>query len=150
MTDQADLLATGRFGPKLLAEPPLIAPDHTAGGREDMFGRAVILLQPNNLGPRKVLFKPQDVADFGAAPAIDRLIVISNATDVLVPPGQEAQPEVLRDVGVLIFVDKDEPEPALVLLQQVIVGLKYRHHMQQQVTEIDSVQFQQATLILIV
>ena len=113
-----------------------------------MQGRAVILLEPDYRRARKILFEPQDIAHFGTAPAINRLIVIAHTTDVLVPPRQEAQPEILRDVGILILVHEDIAEPALVLSEHVIVLLKDRDHMQEQIAEIDRVQLVQAGLIL--
>ena len=65
-------------------------------------------------------------------------------------PGQQPQPEILGDVGVLIFIDKDVPEPTLVLFQHIRMGLEDRDHVQQQVAEIDGVQLLQTSLVLIV
>ena len=96
----------------------------------------------------KVGLEAQDVAHLGTAPTINRLIIIADTTDVLVALGQQAQPEVLRDVGVLIFVHKDIFEPALVLLKHVRMGLKNRHHVQQQIAKIDSVELFQTRLVL--
>ena len=45
--------------------------------------RAVIPLQPDHLGAGEVVLEAQDVVDLGAAPAVDRLIVIADAADVL-------------------------------------------------------------------
>ena len=143
MADQADLLALVGLGPELLAEPPLVARDHARGGGEDMRGRAVVLLQPDHVRAGKILLEPQDVAHLGAAPAIDRLVVVADAADVPVPGRQQPQPQILRDVRVLILVDEDVAEPALILRQHVVMGLEDRHHMQQQVAEIDGVQLVQ-------
>ena len=51
-------------------------------------------------------------------------------------------------VGILIFIDEDVFEPALILGQHIRVRLKNRHHMQQQITEVGGVQLNQTALIL--
>ena len=56
--------------------------DEMGGGAEDMRGRAVVALQPDDGGARKILLEAQDVVDLGAAPAIDRLVVVADAADV--------------------------------------------------------------------
>ena len=61
---------------------------------------------------------------------------------------EEPQPEVLGDVGVLVFVDEDVAEPALVLREHVRVRLEDRQHVEQQVAEVDGVQRAQAFLVL--
>ena len=52
------------------------------GGAEDVRGRAVVALQPDDGGAGKILLEAQDVVDLGAAPAIDRLVVVADAADV--------------------------------------------------------------------
>src|SRR3546814_12521352 len=66
----------------------------------------------DTLLPYTTLFRSeaQDVADLGATPAVDRLVVVADAAEVAVALRQEAQPEVLRDVGVLVLVDQDVAE----------------------------------------
>ena len=49
---------------------------------------------------------------------------------------QQSQPQILRDVGVLIFVDQDEFETVLVLPQYVGVLAKQPDVFQQQIAEI--------------
>ena len=60
---------------------------------------------------------------------------------------EQPQPQVLGDVGVLIFIDKDEAEAVLVGFQNGPVGLKQRQIVQQQIAEVTGVQFHQAFLI---
>src|ERR1700691_537773 len=52
------------------------------GGGKDVAGGAVISFQPDHLGAGKVVLEAQDVVDLGAAPAVDRLVVIADAADV--------------------------------------------------------------------
>ena len=129
MADQAHLLAVVLVGPQLFAQPPLIAPDHAGGCGQNMWGGPVVLLQPHHMRAREILFKAQDVAHLGPAPAIDRLIIVAHAANVLVGPCQKTQPHILGDVGVLIFVHQNVAEPALVLRQHIFVGLEDREHM---------------------
>ena len=71
VADQAHPLAGGGLGPQGLAQTRLVGVDHARGGGEDMGGRAIVLLQPDHLGAGKILLEAQDVADLGAAPAVD-------------------------------------------------------------------------------
>ena len=86
-----------------------------------MAGGAVVALQPDDLGAGEVLLEAQDVVDLGAAPAVDRLVVVADAADVGRALRQQPQPQVLRDVGVLVLVDQDVAEAALVVGEHVRV-----------------------------
>ena len=112
-----------------------------------MRGRAVVLLQPDHPGALEVALEAQDVAHLGPAPAIDRLVVVAHAADVAVLGGEQAQPQVLGDIGVLVLIDQDVFEPLLVVGEHVRVVLEDLHHMQQQVAEIDRVEGLQARLV---
>ena len=107
----------------VLPSRPAFCAIRPGGGGEDVRGRAVILLEPDDLRARKILLEAQDVGDLGAAPGIDRLVVVADAADVLALLGEQAEPEILGLVGVLIFVDEDVSEALLVMLQHVAVGL---------------------------
>ena len=80
--DHLDLVALGFLGPQRLAEPAGIVGDQAGGGGEDVRGRAVILLEPDDLRAGKVLLEAQDVGDLGAAPGVDRLVVVADAAEV--------------------------------------------------------------------
>src|SRR5688572_22111813 len=77
------LLAIFVLGAQRLAEPALVVRDQVGRGGEDVAGGAVVALQANDLGAGKVVVEAQDVVHLGAAPAIDRLIVVADAADVL-------------------------------------------------------------------
>ena len=70
------------LGPQRLAEPALVGGDQAGGGGEDVRGRAVVALQPDHLGAGEVPLEAQDVVHLGAAPAVDRLVVVADAADV--------------------------------------------------------------------
>ena len=91
----------------------------TYGGRQNMPGRAVVALQPDDGGAGKVVLEAQDVVDLGAAPAVDRLVVITDAADVRRALRQQSEPQVLRNVCVLVFVDEDIAEPPVIFRQHV-------------------------------
>ncbi len=84
-----------------------------------MPGRAVVPLQPDNARTFEIRVEAKDVVDLGAPPAIDRLVVVADAADIAVPLGEQPEPEILGDVGVLIFVDLHEAKALLVLRQHV-------------------------------
>ena len=56
------------------------------------------------------------------------------------PLRQKAQPQILGDVRILIFVNEDILEPLLIAGQDIWVGLKNRHAVQQQIAEIYGVE----------
>ena len=76
------LLAVLVLGAQRLAEPAFVVGDELRGGGEDVSGGAVIAFEPDDLGAGKVVLEAQDVVDLGAAPAIDRLVVVTDAADV--------------------------------------------------------------------
>src|SRR4051794_2505289 len=98
-----------------LAQPPLVMGYEVRGGRQNMAGRPVIAFEPNDPRAREVVLETKDVVDLGAAPAINRLVVVAHAADVLelarlpwrsrCALGQQAKPKILRNISVLIFVD---------------------------------------------
>src|SRR5260370_5861016 len=77
----ADLLARLVLGAQRLAEAAFIVRDEVRGGAKDVAGRTVIALQPDHGCAREIFFEAQDVVDLGAAPAIDRLVVVADAAD---------------------------------------------------------------------
>ena len=58
--------------------------DHRARGFQDILGGAVILLQTDDRGVRKVLLEIENVVDVRAAPAVDRLVFVAHHADIIV------------------------------------------------------------------
>src|SRR5947207_15845296 len=106
-SDDAKLLALASVRPQSLSQTAGIVSDEAVGGGEDVRCRAVILLEADGFCAREILFEAQDVGDLGAAPRIDRLVVVADAAEIAAGFGEELQPLILRLVGVLIFVDQD-------------------------------------------
>ena len=90
-----DLFAVLVLGAQGLAEAAFIVRDQMRGGGEDVPGGAIVALQPNDFGAGKIVVEAQDVVDLGAAPAIDRLVVIADAADVF--GGRGRLPASFRD-----------------------------------------------------
>lgn len=59
------------------------------------------------------------VFDFGAAPAIDRLIIIADCKQHAFITGQNSEPGILDAVGVLKLINEHVPEPPLVMSQYI-------------------------------
>ena len=100
-------LARLALGPQGLAEATVVARDQTRGGGQDVAGRAVIAFEADDAGAGKIALELEDVADLGAAPAVDRLVVVTDAADVAPLLGEQAKPQVLGDIGVLVLVDEE-------------------------------------------
>jgi hypothetical protein len=109
-TLERDALAFLAFRPQGLAQAPFVVGDQVRSGRQNMWSRAVVALESHDGGAGEILLEAQDVADLGTAPAIDRLIVVADAAHILGALGEQPQPQVLRHVGVLVFVDQDVAE----------------------------------------
>ena len=146
--EHAHLLAGAEVGPERLAQPSLVVGDERRRGAQDVGRGAVVALQADHPGAGEIALEAQDVADLGAAPRIDRLVVVADAAQVPVRLRQEAQPQVLGHVGVLVLVDQDVAEPALVSREDLGVVLKQREGVQKQVAEIGGVHGLQAFLVV--
>src|SRR5690606_13925697 len=114
---------------------------------QNMAGGAVVALQSDHPCPGKVLLEPQYVADLGDAQAVDRLVVVADAGDVLVTRGQQAEPQILRDVGILILVDEDRPKATLVVGEDVGMAGEEGEPVQEQIAEVTGVQGRETLLI---
>ncbi len=143
----ADLLARLVLGAQRLAEAAFVVRDQVRGGAEDMPGRAVVALEPDHLRAGEVLLEAQDVVDLGAAPAVDRLVVVADTAEVFRSLADQAQPEVLRHVGVLIFVDEHEAEALVVLPQHLRVIAEQPQRLDQEIAEVGGIEGLQSRLI---
>ena len=142
-----DRLGVGGVGEQRLAEPALVVGDEVRGGAEDVRRRAVVAFEPDHGGAGKILLEAQDVVDLGAAPAIDRLVVVADAADVLPPLGEQPQPQILGDVGVLVLVDQHVAEALVVLGEHVRILAQDAERLEDQVAEIGGVEHLQPLLI---
>ena len=136
---QPQLVPGRRFGPQLLAFAFFVVLHHRAGRTQNVLGGTVILLQPNGLGLAEIALEVENVTDVGAAPAIDRLVLIAHHADVAVLLGEQAHQLVLAAVGVLILVHHDVAQAPVPGLARGIVVLQQAHGFQQQIVEVQGV-----------
>ena len=122
-----DLVAARILGPQRLALAPRVARHHRAGGGEDGAGGAVVLLQADDHRVGIVALEVEDVADLGAAPAVDRLVVVADHAQVAVARGEQVGEPVLHRVGVLVLVDQHVQEAVAVAVEHVRVLLEQAH-----------------------
>ena len=87
--------------------------------------------------------------DVGAAPAIDRLVLVAHHADVAVLLGEQAHQFVLAAVGVLILVDHDVAQAAVLGFARGVVVLQQADGFQQQVVEIEGVGVAQRLLVFL-
>ena len=69
-----DRIALAEVGPQRLPHPPAVVRDDRVGDAEDRLRRAVVLLEPHDLGVRVVVLEIEDVRDVRAAEAVDRVV----------------------------------------------------------------------------
>jgi hypothetical protein len=101
--------------------------DDLVRGLEDLAGRAVVRFEANDLGAVEVLVEGEDLRDVGAAPTVDRLIVVADDAQVSMFAGDGLDDVVLRTVRVLVLVDHHEAKAACELGANGFVFTKELH-----------------------
>ena len=134
-----DSIAALAVGPQVLVLAVPVLADHRRGRIQNHLGRAVISFELDDLGVAEVLLEVEDVSEIGAAPFVDRLIGVADDAEVAVDFGQAADEQVLRPVGVLVFVHHHVPELLRVLRSHALGLLEHVHRLEQQVVEIERV-----------
>ncbi len=137
-------------GPQVLALALAVVGDHGVGRVEDLLRGAVVLLQADDLRVRVVALELEDVADVGAAPRVDALVVVAHHGEVAVRAGEQVGEPVLGVVGVLVLVDEHEAERLLVVLQPVRIALEQLDRLHQKVVEVHGVHLGVALLVELV
>ena len=137
-------------GPQILALAPHVVGDHRRGRLQNVLRRAIVLLQPDDLGLGEVLLKLKNVADVGATPGVDRLILVSHGANIVVLARQHAHEFVLGAVGVLVLVDQQVLEAPVVVFANLRRGFQQAHSFEQKVVEIERVRLAQFLAILLV
>ena len=127
----AYLLAVVRAGEQLLLLAVLVVRDDGVGRGQHVAHAAVVLFQLHRVRVRVVLLELQDVADVGATPAVDGLVVVAHHHDVLVLRGQKPRDGVLGVVRVLVFVHHEVAEAVLIGVQHVGVVLQQQVRVEQ-------------------
>ena len=141
-----DLLPVARVREQALLLAVLVVRDDGVGRRQDIAHAAVVLLQLHHLGLGVVALEFQDVAQVGAAPRIDGLVVVAHHHDVAALGGEQLGDGVLGAVGVLVLVHHEVAEAVLIGLAHVRVVLQQQVAVQKKVVEVEGVGCAQALL----
>ena len=129
-------VAIAVFSPQCFTFSALIVFDDLVGCVQNIRGGTVVLLEPNHLGPREMLFKTEDVLDGCAAETIDALIIVANDADVAAACRQLPHKLKLRHAGILIFVYQNVTIFRLVFFQHVRVLFKQSYRLENQIVKI--------------
>ena len=97
------------------------------------------MLHSEHARARKVFLKTENIVDLGTPPSVDRLVIVTNTADVRTALRQQAEPKVLRNIGVLIFVHQDELETLMIFRQYVWVVLEQTQAFHQQIAEVGGI-----------
>ena len=133
-----DRRALAVFGPQGLALAGGVVLDDAVGGVQDVGGGAVVLFQPDDLGPGVVPLKVEDVLDGGPAEAVDALVVVAHHADVLFRPGEQADQPELGHAGVLVLVHQKVMVAVLVVVPGLLVLLQQPDGVVDQPVEVES------------
>ena len=143
--------------PQSLLPATGVTRDHRVGRGQDVLGGAVVLLEQDRRRVGEIAFEVLDVADGGAAEGVDGLVGVTHHAQLRrrhVPggavPDELADQDVLRMVGVLVFVDQHVAEPPPVVLRDLRVALQHTHRLADEVVEVQRVGGSQPALVLAV
>jgi hypothetical protein len=106
------------------------------------------LFEANGHGFRIESFKIQDVADVGATPGIDRLVIIADHADVPLGLGEDLNQSRLRHIGVLILIDKYMRETLLPACADLLIVEEQANSPDDQVIEVDCARLCELTLVI--
>ena len=84
----------------------------------------------------ELVFKVQNILDRRAAEAVDTLVIVAYDTDVFVAPGQEGGQKILQIIGILVLVNEDIAEFALVVVPHLLKLLQKLDCQQNDIVEI--------------
>ena len=142
-----DERATRVLRPEPLVLAPLVALDDGVRRVEDELRGAVVLLELDDRGIGVVGLEVEDVAQVGAAPAVDGLVVVAHHGEVAMLGRQHAHPEVLGAVRVLVLVDVEVAPAGAVAGKHGGRLLEEAHGLGQQVVEVEARRGLEARLV---
>ena len=147
---QVDLRAGAVLRPERFALALRVVFDDGVRRVQNILGRAVVLLQPDDLRVLEGVFKAQDVFYCRAAELVDALVVVADHAEILVLFRKQAHERVLRVVCVLVFVDHQIFEAVLVILEYVRAGAEQLDGLVDQVVEVHRVRVAQTLLVQLI
>ena len=132
-----DRIAVAEFGPQGLVEQLLVMRDDVVCRFQYPYGRPVVLLKLDHLERGKFIGQFFQVVDIGPAPAVDRLVIIADGSELGPDTGQQLEQQVLAGVGVLIFIDQQVTQSVLPLFGNLRMLAEQFDRQADQVVEID-------------
>ena len=135
------------LSPEIFRTAIAVVSDDFISRLKDGFSRAIIFLKQDYLSFWIILFKVQDILHIGSPPAIDRLVSISDYTDILKAGSQELDQLVLGMVSILILVYMDVLVTLLIVGQNIRILVKKSQSQHNQVVKIHGLRLAQFLLI---
>ena len=121
--------------------------DGRVGHVHDRDAGTIVLLQLGDHRAREVLLEVENVVDAGAAPSVDRLVVVADDTDVATVVGEQPNEIQLRDIGVLKLVDQHMSESGAPLAANAGPITKEYDGLDDQVIEIHRMHVREGRLV---
>ena len=137
--NEPDGFSSAFVGAQRLVPPAQVVADQGIGRVQDGGGATVIFFQFDDGGIWEKTFEFQDIADLGASPAVDGLVVVSHYADIVFRTYQMAQQAHLEAVGILEFIHGDIAEALLPRLPDVPVLLQQFVRQNQQVVKVHGI-----------
>ena len=144
---EQNLFAITFVRPELFPASAQVVLNYSIRRLQDGIGGAIILFELDDFDFSEVLFEVEQVRDFGAAPAVNALIVIANDAKIPVLLREQINQVELRGIRVLVFVHHDIAILMTAGAEHFGVFLKQFEREQQQVIEIHCVTGAQSGLI---
>ena len=140
-------LALAQFRKQRFGEQLGVGANHIVGCAQDGAGGAVVLLQLDELEVGVLNRQLFQVVQRGAAPAVDRLVVVTHSGEMGALTHQEFQQLVLRGVGVLVFVHQHVAQQALPFLAHLSVVFQQAHGHADQIVKVHALVGGQALFV---
>src|SRR2546426_5402472 len=126
------------LGPEGFALPRRIMFHDGARHAQNVLRGAVILLEFDGSGSRKVFLETQYVSYIRSAKLVNGLVFVSNDEDIPVARREQAEELVLGPVRVLILVDQDVAKPVAVVVAPGRIAREQLDGLEQEVVKIRS------------
>src|SRR3569833_4087980 len=145
---EADRIALRAARPQILPEPAGVMGNESVRRRQNGSGGAIVLLQAAQHGVAVVPAELVEVFDSRSAPAIDRLLVVTDREGIPFGTDQQLHPRILDRVRILELVDQHVMEAAAIVCEQLWIVARQLESPQQELGEVDHAGFGARLLIV--
>ena len=142
------------FCPRVIGRPHrffqfrLVVLDDRIGCIDNVFCRAIILLQTIHGDLFVIFLKIQNVVDIGSTKSINALCIVAHNTNVLKLIRECTNNQVLRMIGVLVLVDQDISKTVLVFGQHIRESIEQFVGSQKKIVKIHGSRFETPVYVL--